>query len=126
MSGERAYHKTMALIRAGTQLERIDALLRRIKARMADIDAWLAESADEWCEEDGVYRFYHQSMKVFYLQDLTRKGFTLISEIGGEQDPPHEWYCQVVKEGTAGDFNEKTNDEWLQQTRPILEAFWHT
>jgi hypothetical protein len=31
-----------------------------------------------------------------------------------------------VKEGTEHDFNEKTNDEWLQQTRPILEAFWHT
>ena len=33
--------------------------------------------------------------------------------------------AKIVREGTEGDFNEKTNDEWLQQTRPILEAFWH-
>jgi hypothetical protein len=29
-----------------------------------------------------------QSWKVFGLQGLTRKGFTLISEIGGKEDPP--------------------------------------
>ena len=30
-----------------------------------------------------------------------------------------------VREGTKHDFNETTNNEWLTQTRPILEAFWH-
>jgi hypothetical protein len=32
----------------------------------------------------------------------------------------------IVKEGTERGFNSSTNDEWLVQTRPILEAFWHT
>ena len=42
-------------------------------------------------EENGVYRFYHQSHKVFYLQDATVAGFKLIDEIGGEARPtePH-------------------------------------
>jgi hypothetical protein len=40
---------------------------------MAEIDALLEEFGDHWCEEDGVYRFYHQSMKVFYLQEPVRK-----------------------------------------------------
>ena len=31
-----------------------------------------------------------------------------------------------MREGTEHDFNETTNNEWLTQTRPILEAFWHT
>jgi hypothetical protein len=123
---ERAYKKAIALIRAGTQLERINALLSRIKARMAEIDALVAEFADQWAEEDGVYRFYHQSMKVFHLQAPVRKAFKLISEIGGEEDQPNEWYCQIVKEGTEHDFNEQTDDDWLAQTRPIREAFWHT
>ena len=60
------------------------------------------------------------------LRPLTKQGFELITEIGGEQDPPCEWYCQIVREGTEHDFNETTNNEWLTQTRPILEAFWHT
>ena len=31
-----------------------------------------------------------------------------------------------MRKGTENDFNETTNNEWLTQTRPILEAFWHT
>jgi hypothetical protein len=59
--------------------------------------------------KDGVYRFYHQSMKVFYLQEMVRKALKLIEEIGGEEDPPSEWYCQIVKEGTEHDFNENVS-----------------
>jgi hypothetical protein len=50
----------------------------------------------------------------------------LIEEIGGESDPLDAWYCQIVKEGTEGDFRDDTNEHWTEQTRPILEAFWHT
>jgi hypothetical protein len=125
MNGERARRKQSAMIGAGGQLERMDALLSRIKARLADIEVLLHDIADEWGEEDGVYRFYHQSYKVFErLQGITRDGFALITAIGGEEDPPCEWYSQIVREGTEHDFNERTNKEWLQQTRPILEAFW--
>jgi len=128
MNGERAFQKARALMREpGAHQKRMDELLGRIKTRLADIDALLAEYAEHWAEEDGVYRFYHQSFKVFdRLQPLTKQGFGLITEIGGEQDPPCEWYCQIVREGTEHDFNETTNNEWLTQTRPILEAFWHT
>jgi hypothetical protein len=30
--------------------------------------------------------------------------FKLFEEIGGELDPPHEWYCQIVREGTEHEF----------------------
>jgi hypothetical protein len=128
MNGERALKKAIALMREpGAQQKRMNDLLSRIKARLPDIDALLTEYADHWGEEDGVYRFYHQSYKVFeMLQSLTKQGFELIEQIGGEADPPCEWYCQIVREGTEGKFNKHTNEEWLQQTRPILEAFWHT
>ena len=98
-----------------------------ITGAAADIDALLAENRGALGGEDGVYRFYHRSCKVFdRLQPRTKQGFELITEIGGEQDPPCESYCQIAREGTEHDFNEKTNNEWLTQTRPILEAFWHT
>jgi hypothetical protein len=48
----------------------------------------------------------------------------LIEEIGGETDPPHPWYCQIIEEGIAHKFDASTNDNWLKSTRPILEAFW--
>ena len=46
----------------------------------------LARELEE-AEEDGIYRFYHGSNKVFFLQDPVKAAFTLIKEIGGEDDP---------------------------------------
>ena len=104
----------------------MEALLGRIRERLPQIEEFLVEIADDWGEEDGVYRFYHQSFKVFGLQQITKKAFKLIEEIGGETDPLDGWYCQIVKEGTEGEFRDDTNEHWPEQTRPILEAFWHT
>ena len=113
-------------MRDGTYEARVNDLLMRIKARLPQLEELLAEIEDRSGEEDRVYRFYHQSFKVFYLQELTLAGFKLIEEIGGETDAPHAWYCQIIKEGTAHKFDASTNDNWLKSTRPILEAFWHT
>jgi hypothetical protein len=65
----------------------MEDLLHRIKANVPALEEWLSEAEDHWGEEDGVYRFYHQSWKVFdRLQPLTKEGFQLIGEIGGETD----------------------------------------
>lgn len=78
-------------------------------------------------EEGGVYRFYHSSYKVFCLQDPIKAAFTLIEEIGGEDDPPHLGLTQIVEAGTAQGFQgDQTNANWEAETKPILEAFWHT
>jgi hypothetical protein len=101
---------------------RVKDLLGRIKAKLPELEEWL----QSYNEENGVYRFYHQSFKVFHLQSATLAGLKLIEEIGGEIDPPYYWYTDIVKAGTEGEFTEATNDNWMAETRPILEAFWHT
>jgi hypothetical protein len=128
LMGDRYLQKIKAFIRSpGLQQERMEDLLRRIKVNLPALEEWLTEAEDHWSEEDGVYRFYHQSMKVFdRLQPLTKEGFQLIVKIGGETDPPNEWYCQIYQEGTERGFDESVNERWLECTRPILEAFWHT
>jgi hypothetical protein len=63
---------------------------------------------------------------VFYLQDTTVACFRLIEEIGGEADQPSFWYADIVKEGTGREMGERTNENWLAETRPILEALWYT
>jgi hypothetical protein len=71
------------------ELKRADDLSQRMKAKLPQLEEWIAEAEDEWSEEDGVYRFYHQSWKVFdRLQPLTEAGFQLIVNIGGETDRP--------------------------------------
>ena len=47
------------------ELKRADGLLRRIKAKLSQLEEWLTEIEKPFGEQDGVYRFYHQSYKVF-------------------------------------------------------------
>jgi hypothetical protein len=120
------YLKKLRSLSCQAHLARMNDLLARIRDRLPELEGLLEEIEDHWGEEDGIYRFYHQSFKVFRLQDLIKRGVKLIEEIGGDIDPPQEWYCLIVKEGTAHDFGPDTNANWLEATRPILEAFWHT
>jgi hypothetical protein len=75
------------LVRLDAHLARVNDLLARIKVKLPQLEELLALMEDRSGEEDGVYRFYHQSFKVFDLQKLTLEGLKLIEEIGGETDP---------------------------------------
>lgn len=76
--------------------------------------------------EDGMYRFYHQSWKVYDLQGLTTlivDQFRQIArETGGELNP---WFAAIVTEGTGITFEPGHNAHWRAHTRPIVEAFLH-
>jgi hypothetical protein len=122
---DRYLKKMVGIIKSGTHRERMNALLLRIKARLPDL-VELARTLEE-AEEDGVYRFYHGSNKVFHLQDPVKEAFALVKEIGGEVDPPHFEFARIVEAGTAQGFQGgRTNANWNAETKPILEAFWHT
>jgi hypothetical protein len=121
---DRYLKKMRGIIRSHTHQERINTLFLRIKARLPELEE-LARDLEE-AQEDGVYRFYHGSNKVFFLQDPVKAAFTLIKEIGGEDDPPNFEYARIVEAGTAQQFSETTNENWEAETKPILDAFWHT
>jgi hypothetical protein len=120
----RYVKKMLGIIRSHTHQERINTLFLRIKARLPKLEE-LARNLKE-AEEDGIYRFYHGSNKVFFLQDPVKAAFTLIKEIGGEDDPPNFEYARIVEAGTAHQFSETTNGNWEAGITPILDAFWHT
>ena len=112
--GSRYLEKMRALTHKDAHIASVDDLLARIKVKLPQLEELLAQIEDCSGEEDGVYRFYHHSFKVFDLQKLTLAGFKLIEEIGGETDPPHAWYCQIVKEGTGYEFELSMNDHCLK------------
>jgi hypothetical protein len=121
---DRYLQKMKGIIKAGNHWERIHALASRIVARLPKLEE-LAEELED-AGEEGIYRYYHGSFKVFNLQDPVKEAFALIKEIGGEDDPPSFEYAAIVEAGTAYDFKLEMNDNWEASTKPILEAFWHT
>ena len=100
-------------------------LLAEAKQRLPQLKALLAEVSSHWGYEDGIYRFYHQSFKVYdRLQPQTER---IVAEL--QALAPHlqlnPYFLQIVADGTGKEFNETSNRDWLKQTRPIVEAFFH-
>ncbi len=100
-------------------------LLGNLRAREEDLRAQLSACSDHWGFEDPVYRFYHQSFKVFWLQQQTQTLVRLLTELGPTGSALNPWFLQIVSDGTGRTFHLDDNARWTEATRPILEAFFH-
>jgi hypothetical protein len=112
-------------------------LFENIKAKAGELEKLLAELNDHWSYEDRIYRFYHQSFKVYFLQGPIKKMVEVFTELAPKKNRPksvfkkeevpllNEWFMKIIAEGTAKEFDLSDNKRWLEATRPIVEAFFH-
>ena len=100
------------------------ALLANVHVQHEALKALLDASSDHWGFEDPVYRFYHQSFKVFSLQQQTDTIVRRLSSLLPDR-PLHPWFLQIVRQGTGKEFTTADNNRWTLVTRPIVEAFCH-
>ncbi len=101
-----------------------DELLTNIKERLPEIEKLSADFHSD--EEDGIYRFYHQSFKTFHLQPLVRRARDLFSGIAPDGALLNGWFAAICEDALDCEVDSgRTNDNWLAETRPLLEAFWH-
>lgn len=99
-------------------------LLKQLKAGLSELRALLDKSDSHWHGEDGFYRFYHQSFKVYHLQADTEAIVTSLRDLL-PQCELNDDFMRIVDEGTSKQFEMEHNQRWHQETRPILEAFFH-
>jgi len=103
-----------------------EALLASAKTNLPELEELLAEISGHWTYEDMVYRFYHQSFKVYALQGVTQRIVKELTQLCPEGFSLNEWFLQIVADGTGRVFEmRRSNDHWLEETRPIVEAFMH-
>jgi hypothetical protein len=100
--------------------------IKRELPRLKGILNTLEESQETY--KGLVYRFYHQNLKVFWLQDVTTR---LVEELVAlkpiEGLPLSTRFLHIYADGTGREFDPKTtNANWDEETRPIVEAFFHT
>lgn len=122
-------------------------LVANLKRTLPDLEKLLEEINDHWVYEDRIYRFFHQSFKVFDLQEHTLeivemlKGLTpkpdaerkrpkfyyyfLMAEQPAQPPVLHPWFMEIIKSGTGKTFKLDDNQNWLSVTRPIVEAFFY-
>ncbi len=99
-------------------------LLASLKASLPALRRLLEESSDHWGYEDPVYRFYHQSFKVYDLQETTTRIVAALEALAPGR-PLNPWFIRIVEGGTGRQFDLEHNRRWLGITRPIVEAFFH-
>lgn len=105
--------------------ESAQVLLNNIKEKLPEIKKLFSEINAEWSYEDGLYRFYHYSYKVYFLQTMTEKMVVLFDSMAPGDYSFSSFFIQILKEGTGKKFSLEVNDRWTQETRPIVEAFLH-
>lgn len=104
--------------------ERDAKILNGIKAKLPQAQELLAEMNSHWGGEDRVYRFYHHSFKVYFLQDFVKKSVALFKEMVPDLEL-NEMFMQICNEALAKHFSHADNSEWVKATRVQPEAFFH-
>jgi len=101
-----------------------EQLLSNIKQQLPKLEELMAHCESESGIEEGFYRFYHQSFKVYPLQQTTLEICSALQDLLPGR-PMNKWFYKIIADGTATEFDLSHNQDWLQHTRPILEAFFH-
>jgi hypothetical protein len=101
-----------------------EALLHNLRRDRRELAELLAASSDHWGYEDPVYRFYHQSFKVYGLQRQTQSIVERLQALAPDR-PLNSWFAEIIQAGTGKRFSFEDNARWTEVTRPILEAFFH-
>jgi hypothetical protein len=101
-----------------------DRLLAALKQQSPGLQKLFSEVNDTWGYEDPIYRFYHQSFKVYDLQQITEEIVRALRAVLPDR-PLNEWFTTIISEGTGKKFDSSHNQRWLEETRPIVEAFFH-
>lgn len=106
------------------RVEKDQKLLHTIKSRLPDLER--VEELFGFEREDGIYRFYHQSFKVYGLQNCTLAAVEIFQSIAeATENRLCDWFEQIVADGTGKTFEPEHNRNWAEHTRPIVEAFHH-
>jgi len=106
--------------------EKADELLVNIQQQWPELAKLLDEINSHWLYEDSIYRFYHQSFKVYALQDKTVRIVEALKKIA----PVGTHLCRIFEEiyqaGANGkQFEIEHNQQWTAHTRVFVEAFFH-
>jgi hypothetical protein len=116
--------KTKKVLTAAEHRKLEKKLLATAKRKLPELKALLATTWDHWGYEDPIYRFYHQSFKVYRLQVTTLKIGTALQALAPHTEL-NPFFLKIVAEGTGKEFKLSHNADWLKRTRPMLEAFFH-
>jgi hypothetical protein len=104
--------------------QEVQQLFANLRASLPELEKLLRDCESHGGYEDGIYRFYHHSFKVYSLQETTSAIVAALQSLAPERQL-NESFMAIVRDGTGKTFEREHNRRWLEVTRPIVEAFFH-
>ena len=104
--------------------QEVQQIFANLCASLPELEKLLRDCQSHWGYEDGIYRFYHHSFKVYSLQETTSAIVAALQSLAPDRKL-NESFIDIVRDGTGKTFEREHNRRWLEVTRPIVEAFFH-
>lgn len=116
--------KKAAFDRGEDDRKATQALFSNLKTKLPKLIQLLEDCNGHWAYEDLVYRFYHKSFKVYGMQMWTKKIVKYLQALSPKTRLDN-YFSKIVRDGTGKKFDLSHNSYWTEETRPIVEAFFH-
>lgn len=100
-------------------------LLANIHGSLPELEKVLEFANSEWVAEDMIYRFWHHSLKVYSLQSTTLQIYENLVALNPSKGAINPDFHELISAGTGKVFTLAVNDDWVNITRPIVDAFFH-
>ena len=82
------------------------------------------ERSSHWGCEGPIYRFYHQSFKVYHLQHQTKRIIDTLRSLAPDEHTFFREFQEILNAGASRkSFDPSRNAHWSQRTRVFTEAF---
>lgn len=106
-----------------------DILLENIKRNLIFLEERLEDANSYWKYEDIIYRYYHESFKVYRIQSLIKELYNALEKISPHNNKRvfNDRFLKIISGGTKDiSWEPKHNEKWDEICRPFLEAFFHS
>lgn len=100
-------------------------LLQNMRQHAPELRRVLEDVNSEWCYEDPLDCYSHQSFKVFDLQNATQEMADALAAIAPEGRPFCRFFEEILQQGTVREFSPADNRHCLERAAPIAQAFFH-
>ena len=102
----------------------VQLLFSNLKKELLNLSELLLECNEHLWGEDLIYRFYHTSYKVFFLQNMTIKIVEQLKKLHPDREL-NKLFNLIIREGTDKEFIKGEGQKRIEITRQILEGFFH-
>jgi len=107
------------------QTKQMNVLLQNIKDNMSELEALLENISGHWQYEDLIYRYYHHSFKVYFIQQRTEEMVALFLKLSPNEKGLNNKFIEIFEAGKGKSFKVEDNQNWNEVCAPMVEAFFH-